>query len=628
MKGMLWQRILTLLAVFLFGLTSFASAEVDIETSIQPSRVSVGEPLELTIVISGAGTGIRPPKIPEYEHFRSYSQGHSEEISFVNGRMSSKSVFSFVLIPNTPGRYVLDRIEVVIGNKRYKTGALEVDVLQSTAQTPRPSGKPQARIVPPTSRSLPPEYMTGQEIFVRAWTNKEEVYINEPVYLTYTLYTRASATFKGFDEEPVTHGFWVEEFPPQGLQTRHEKKIGGYRYVIADVRTLALFPTKAGIYSVEPGKLKVDVEIRQRDPFSQFYSRDIFGRPRRRAPTFFTELQPRILETEAIRISVKPFPRRSRPKNFEGAVGRYRLEASLDAREVEEGEAVTYSLHLKGEGNLNTVELPELPAMDHFKYYEGKSSLDLRKDRFIVEGEKTIETVLLPRKAGDYTIPKLKFTYFDPFKDKYVTLETPQLRLKVKKSTKEERPLPPRVKPPGVSKDLERLEEDIHFIKTKPGPQKQVSRPLFLKPECWIWIGAVLLAAILVLFGRGIWGRMGQDRQGLRMKRSHQIARQRLKSAKSSLKVKHEREFYDKLSHSVYGYFADKLNIEPGAVGIGALEMKLQDRASSEEIGRVKKLFSEIDFGRFSTAQVSLGEMKRIYEEADHVISHFEGKHL
>ena len=246
-----------------------------------------------------------------------------------------------------------------------------------------------------------------------------------------------------------------------------------------------------------------------------------------------------------------------------------------------------------------------------------------------MEGEKILETVLLPRKAGEYKIPSLSFSYFDPKREKYVTLRTKALRLKVRPTTREELPpLPSAIQPEVPPREAELLGEDIRFIKTSPGSFTAMTGPLFLQRNYWIWNMGAILAALMVLAFALIWQRLRHDVTGSRVRSSHRVARQKLKSTKSYLKAGHEKEFYEALSRSIYGYFADKLNIELAAVGIAALEMKLEGIVLDKDIERIKDLFSRIDYGRFSTAPVSLGDMKKIYHDADELISYFEGKHL
>ena len=121
----------TFIVTFLFmGLQPAAPAlaEINIEASVNPARTSVGEPVELMIAVTGASGGIKPPKLPELQGFSSYSQGHSEEFSFVNGKASSRTVFTFVLVPAEEGTFIIDSLVIPIDGKNFKTGNLKIEV--------------------------------------------------------------------------------------------------------------------------------------------------------------------------------------------------------------------------------------------------------------------------------------------------------------------------------------------------------------------------------------------------------------------------------------------------------------------------------------------------------------------
>jgi len=627
-------KILLLLPV-LFALAAGYSAarEVSIEASITPARTTVGEPVRLSIVVTGAEPGLRPPKLPEMDNFSSYFQGHSEEVAFESGQTTSRSVFSYILVPSAPGKHRVDQVQVTIQGVPYKAPPLEifVDIAQGPSGT-APPPQPQAQVVPPASHALPAEYKAGQEIFVKAWTDRQSAYVNQPFYLTYTIYTRVPTTFKGgFEKEPATTGFWVEEFPPQGQVSQHERNIGGYRYIIADVRSMALFPTQPGTFTFDPGTLKAEVEIRKGDPFDPFFSRDVFGRRRfqRQPMQMTTEVQSRLLQTEPIILEVKPLPAGA-PADFKGAVGSYSLEASLDRRQAEVGQPVKFKLSLSGEGNLNTVELPKLSPVEYFKYYDSSNSLNLRKDRFIVEGEKIQETVLVPKRGGQYSIPSLNFSFFDPRKERYVTLSTKPLMLSATGgAVEEEEPPPPQ---PAASLEpsqkVEILEEDVRFIMAESGTSSAVTRPLVLSRSYWVINIALVLAALILLGMKLIWERLHQDVRGVRLRRSHRLARKHLRAARSYMRTGAEKEFYQALSRSVYGYFADKMNVEPGIVGANMLEERLKGRCPPSELVRVRDLFHEIDYGRFAASSITLSNMKQSFKNARRIIDQFERKRL
>jgi len=626
------NRFLTILLIASLFHAVPAHAELIIEAQLTPAKAIVGEPVTLTITVTGANAPVEKPELPSFTYFRAYSQGHSQEISISGGQMTSRSVFSYVLIPDTVGRHSLGQIELVIGGRIYRTAELDVEVGEPVAGTPFQKAKPSPAPLPvlPPTRSLPPEYMAGQEIFVRPWVDKDEVYLGEPIYLTYTIYTRVSATFKGFSEEPALKGFWVEEFPPQQTVRQQEKWLGNYRYVVADVRILALFPTETGLYNLEPGVLNVDIERRQVDPFDQFVSWDIFGRRRvsrrRRQPLMVTTV-PKLLATQTIPIRVLPLTEEGRPRDFSGAVGKYRLEAAVDQRRVEVGEPVTYTLKLTGEGNLNTVELPKLPEIDHFKSYDSSESLNMRTDRLVVEGEKIKQTVLIPKKEGDYRIPPLEFSYFDTGSHRYRRIKTQEIVLKILPGEKPvTEVVPPELAP--LPEEVELIGEDIRFVKHAPGRWVTERTFLFSRGSYWVAVSVLFLAGPLVIALAHLVERLLKKEGGARFRRSYRVARRRLGEAKSHLKVGQEREFYESTAKALYGYFADRLNLEPGAIGWSVLQERLSGKVSEEDMGGLKVLFEKMDFSRYAMGETNLENMKADYESAARTISRFEGSRL
>ena len=119
---------------------------------------------------------------------------------------------------------------------------------------------------------------TDDNIFVQAWVDRKTLYQNEQMLLTYSLYTRYDTRYEGFDKEPETSGFWIEEFPMGRDVPRETVRQNGKRYVKADVKKLALFPTAPGNYTIQPGTLKVSIreEPQGSNAFDEFFSDSFF----------------------------------------------------------------------------------------------------------------------------------------------------------------------------------------------------------------------------------------------------------------------------------------------------------------------------------------------------------------
>jgi len=620
------------LLVFSVLFQSSAYAEVTIETSVSRSRVAVGEELTLDIIVNNANNTISKPIFSSIQGFSSYSQGHSQEISIVNGRSSSRSIFSYVLIANSPGKKTIGPFQLKVGDKFYKVAPVDVEVMpdaggaQSSTQSYTYSQGP---ALPPPSRALPGEELGSQDIFVKTWLDKDEVYVNESAQLTYTLYTRLSATYKGFEKEPAPTGFWMEDFPPEKTIKRTEKILNGSRYVVADVRKIALFPTQAGIYTIDPGVLSASVEIRDRDDFDSFFSYNVFGRRNTMFPPAFTsQIVSKTLVADKVTLTVRALPEAGKPQNFSGAVGDYRIESSVDKTEAEEGSPVTYRVRILGEGNLNTVETPPLPKMEDFKIYDSSSSSHISKERLRVEGEKVTDTVIVPKKAGVYSIPAVGFSYFDPKAQIYREIKTSVHTLTVKPAPQSEAPSADSG-PSGVEavekESISLVGKDIRYIKTLEDGKFLRPRPLYSEPLYRLLNGTLLFLSLLFVFFSARKDNLSKDLKGFRFRSSHRVARRRLKSAAAMLKKDKSDPFYSEISKAVQDYFADKLDIPAPSVTTQVLEEKLAGNDQAREaLDETKKLFDELSLGRFAKIDRSHDEMKKVYETADRVITLFE----
>ncbi|MCG3176780.1 MAG: hypothetical protein MOGMAGMI_01744 [Candidatus Omnitrophica bacterium] len=620
MRGaMKWTAVLT---AALCLSVSAAFAEISIETSVNRSRAAVGEEVVLDIIIYNAQGRVQLGEISAAPDVSNFSRSHRQEITFINGRSASKTVLSLGFVANSVGPKKLGPFTVNIGGVDYKVPAADIEVVPAGAPVPRGLGAP---VLPPAQSS---REISERDLFVRVTADKEEVYVNEPVSLTYTLYTRHSATFKGFEKEPTTTGFWVEEFPPDKTLKRTEQILNGSRYVVAVVRKISIFPTQAGVYTVDPGALKVIVELQTQDPLQGVFSSGLAGRRLIRTPVS-TELVGKSVTADPITVRVKQLPETGKPASFTGAVGQYRIDAELEPREVEVGQPVTLKVRVSGEGNINTVQPPVPPALEVFKAYDPAYATNVNKDRLKVEGDKTAEVVLVPRQPGTQTVPPMKFSYFDPRTGSYFEIRTVALTVNVKPATGEaaDAPAAPVLPSPAPSAARSAAPEatDIRYIKTArrsplvPGPAGfEAGRTIAAAT-------AAVLTGLLLWFVAGLRAGRSRDGRASRLRRSHAVARKRLGQAHKLLKKGQTEAYYAELYRAVHGYLADKLELTDRVVTYETVIARIADpEAERQLLGRVRGLLDELALRRFSSSKADEAEMRRTMELADETITAFE----
>ena len=130
-------------------------------------------------------------------------------------------------------------------------------------------------------------------------------------------------------------------------------------------------------------------------------------------------------EAPAIAVQVSPFPTNGRPVSFNGAIGVFRWQVQLiGSSSVALGEKVKLQVFVSGQGDINTVQLPDLSLQSGFK------------DRFVLgdipslgevkDGTKSFILELRPIQKDIREIPAIEFSSFDSSTGTYVvTKSTP-----------------------------------------------------------------------------------------------------------------------------------------------------------------------------------------------------------
>lgn len=636
-KSFLAASVFCLAASFAGHLVS--AEDIAVTSQFDKRSARVNEEINLKIKISGAVGNVPAPRLPSFQGFDTFYTGRASHITFVNGQSSSNVEFSYVLVPKTPGRFTLQPIEVTIQGRSFRTEGIEIEVLAGAAplQNRPPVQQPPA-MTPPVSR--PPAPQSGgyspvqappavpatadDNIFVQAWVDQPEVYQNQQVLLTYSLYTRYDTRYEGFEEEPTVSGFWIEEFPMERDIEKQTVKVGGKPYVKADVRKMALFPTAAADYTIRPGKIRASIrqQPQQQSIFDDFFDDSFFNNG-----GFFARRENRLLEPAAINVKVKPLPEAGKPAGFTGAVGDFRMTAAIDKKDVEQNEPVTMTLAIEGAGNIETLNKPVLPELPDFKVYEANTSSQMFKTGVVISGRKNFEIVFIPKKAGAVSLPVLEFSYFNPYQEKYITVKTPDFQLQVKPSAKTFE------MPAGLSqqdifkKDVQVESRDIHTIRETTGAG---SGPSFFE---WIYRGLAGLNILLtVLFLIQLWRARLQDiydkDNALRRRRTARhtaaVGLQRLK--KLVRKEENGSAYFQEVDRVLTQYLTDKFNLSAYGGTRFEIEAKLLEVLGAEDAlyADILQIHRICDESRFGQVNVTRAEKEKALEVLGKTIQRVE----
>ena len=360
-----------------------ARADVAVRSSVSATRIPLGESFEWVVSVDGA-MGAEAPVVPQIDFARIESQGSSQQMSFVNGVMSQRTVFQFRLTPTRTGNFQVPAVTV-----RAKGGVYSTDPIALEVTPPQPGVEP----------SLAANGRVRLRLVASA--APRSVVVGEPVVYTIRFYqgTRilGSPDYRG----PETPRFYVE---PTGPGTTAYEGSGPDRWLVGERRTV-LYPTVTGRLTIGPATMACLVAD--------------YGNPDG------VEVD---LQSQPVPIDVHSLP--PAPAGFSGTVADARLTGALDRTSVRADEAVTLTFRLAGRGNLRLAAPPSFDRLADFEIFDRKIEDSLAVEEGNPEGTKLVRYTLLPRRPGALELPPLRYVVYVPG-DGYRTLEWAGARVDV-----------------------------------------------------------------------------------------------------------------------------------------------------------------------------------------------------
>lgn len=603
----LYKELLAAALVLLAAGPAAASFSISAETDRK--SVEINDSFYLTVTVSGDSASVPEPELPRMDNFNIYSSGRSQNISIVNGKIATSVAFTYILSPRFIGKQKIPPISVFNGREKYLTREIEVDVLKADAparapqqqNAPRPQGARQSQASAKAQAAPGP----GNTLYMTAETDKKTAYPNEQVNLTIRFYTAVPLTSNPQYVPPQFRNLLAEDLPPV---RNGETVIKGTRYSYSEIRT-ALFGIEEGPAAVNPASVIAQVHKENAlDPFDPNFFQKFFSMSAGQGET-------RKILSNAAALRILPLPEGA-PASFKGAVGSFTLSAGLSPKEVKTGEALNLSITVAGKGNLKTLTAPKLPDMPDFKVYDTMSSLDISKDNDVIGGKKVFTTILIPRTEGRRTIPRIKFSFFDPEAKVYRELSAGPFELAVGKGDGEGKTFS--FTHGGQAAGITPLSSDIRYVSDRAKPPLAgalAGRVCALPP----WVNFLPVAAVLL----SLWfARLNDFRRKnpllFRFRKAHGEARAGIAGAAGELESGRPREAAAVLYDSLLAYLSDKSGCKVSGLTMKRALILLKEKfpgTGEHSLAEIKDLWEKLEALHFSPAGATPEKAKDMIEK-------------
>ena len=449
--------------------------------------------------------------------------------------------------------------------------------------------------------NIPQGEVDDQELFVRINLDRKSVYQGEHVVATIKIYTRVDLANFIDMKFPSYNGFYTQDIEiPQQISLNREN-VNGKIYEAGVIKKTILFPQRSGELTIEP--FEITCAVRQRVRRSQSVFDDFFGTP-------FQTVQKKLI-SPAVKVNVKPLPA-NKPEGFTGAVGNLKMTASIDKQVVNTNDAITLKVKLTGNGNLKLIEPLKFDFPADFEVYDPKTDANITNNASGSTGIKTFDYLIIPRHSGQFEIPSVPFSYFNPETEKYLTLQTPAFQIVVNKGADD---LSTAVVSSFSKEDVKLIGTDIRYIKTAPFKLFPKSSFIVLNPYFWLSFPALIVVFVILLLVRKEQIRNNANLARVKNRRAAKLSRKRLKLAHTLLLKNQREKFFEEIQKALWGYLSDKMAIPVAELTKDRVaEALLENKVPNEMVGSVMSLIDRAEFARFAPVQGN-HDMEEMYNE-------------
>ena len=615
------MKRISLIIIALFAFWGLRAQEASIKVSAK-HQVVVGEQFKIAFETNADGKKFSAPAFDGFTVVGGPFNSTSSSVQIVNGSMSRtvSNSYSYVLRADKEGVFSIGPASMVVDGETIQSEPFSITVVAGDADF---GGNAQAGSSG-TTQSQPSTndpQVSGKDLFFKVIPSKKSVYIGEPMVLTYKLYTKVPVSQLSVSKMPSYGGFWMKDVSDNNSLHQSSEVINGIEYTTAEVKKVVLIPQKAGKLTIEPMGLECIAQIitqrntqRSNDPFDVFFNDPFFSRS-------YTNVQKNV-ETPTLQLDVKSLPVDGKPASFMGAVGNYNFSVSIDKNELSTNEAITLTMTVSGSGNVELLNLPAPTFPPDFEVYDPKITSSVEATSNGMSGTKKAEYLIIPRRAGNFSIPAVEFSFFNPTKGAYVTLSSSPMDLLVSKSAGS-------VSDEGgvyapSQESIKYLGSDIRHIMTGHPKWKAMNSCFFASAAYFVILAVLLLVFAIAMALVRKRRRFKQNTVLVRNKQATRVAKGRLKNAFSFLKAGEQNRFYEEMSQALWGYISDKLGIERSVISMDTVKEAMMNKGIGEDLSnQFVDTLNTCEFARFAPGDAA-AKMQELYDRGLEVIMKVE----
>ena len=584
------MRALIALFFLLLPLVS-ASQDASLTATVDKNPVSINDVFTLKLTLVNSKGNIETPDLGDFRVV--FGPSRSSSYRIVNGRQSSSASISYTLRPKQLGTYEIGVAKVNVNGKVLTTKPIKIKVIKGASSGTSSTSRESA-----SSSNYNQNQNTLKNLMVRIQLSKNKVYKGEQVIASYILLSRYNNIDLGEMDFPALDGFWSEDFPEQ--QTSWEPNleiINGVQYRKAIIKRQVLFPQRSGANELEPFVLSANVNR-----------------------SFFNPGENITVRSNTPTITVKELPEGA-PESFKGAVGEFDFAASVDKNKLKANEAINLKVKVTGSGNLKLIDANPFQFPEDFEVYDPETNDRISVTAGGVKGSRSFQYLIIPRYPGEYSVPEMEFSFFNPKTGKYQIAKAGPYNFSIA-DDEGNVPTAGAKRPKNI---VEQSGLDIRYIITDKNLLSATRSQFF--GTTLFWLGSAGPFAFLLIFlgYRRRKEALDSDVKGKKRRGANKTARRRLKAAEIALKKNDSSLFYEEISKALFGYISDKLGIPIGQLSRSRILSELDKNGiDTSVVNDVTYVIDTCEMARFAPVTEVSDDI--FYKRTAELIENLEGK--
>ena len=577
------KRYLILLLFTFQGLM----AQVQFEARVSKNTLGVNERLRIDFIMNVDGDNFEQPSFEGFRIFAGPNQQVSQ--SWVNGRSSFQKVYSYFLLPNQKGTFIIKQASIEYNGQVYKTSPIKIIVTNAVAQERDPNSPQQ-------------QQGSGNETLnLVAEISKTTPYINEPITVVYKLYFY-NINVTGFKElaKPKYKDFWNQNIDIKQLQIEEGMYKGERCYFVVLKKTI-LYPQKSGKLTIEPLSLDIGVQVPR--------GRDMFGR------IVFDDGN-KTVSAGAKTINVRALPEANKPIGFTGAVGKFDFKVIPSKTSLKNGESLDLVVSATGTGNMKLFTLPKPVVPNALEMYDPVHDEKVSTSLAGMSGKISDKYTIIPQYKGKYAIKPMEFSYFDLNSGSYKTITSPEIMIDVLDG-----PMQAEAVASNTSENVISKSEQFKYIKGKTILVTTAKDDFYGSDFYYSLLLLPFVILPIIVIAKKKKEAIDSDVTGNRIKMNNKLAKKYLSEAKKQLNNKEP--FYIALEKAMHNFLKAKLHIETSEMSKDNIrELLLSRKANPETVQSFINLTENCEFARYAPA--SIASIQQDYDKAVLIISELE----